>query len=978
MSATEDSITDLMADYLRNQGVNARTQISFKTPGTRDQPDLQVDNGGSFLGEAEWESSKWKGFGEARDYGQVPGVNGSFLIVYPEDLRSEGSKTEVPEDKVENIAENILTGYEYSCAFLRRDEPTDLRTLQLDQIPDWINNNIARKQPPEIDPDEVVSVLRQTARQLNKELQSAPEENLFRNVLGATPDDEDEERQAAKDTAGFLLVNQIAFYRVLSAHREFPDIDPDSLGVPEDLGEYFQLVLDYDYTPVYGFQIVDDLPQDSLPVLKDTIKSIYALSPERINHDILGKVFHELIPVSARRKVAAYYTKNQSAELLSGLSIDQSSDRIMDPACGSGTLLAASYMRKRELSEGFNEDIHRRFVEDDITGIDIMPFAAHLSCIHLALQAPIFETDEVNIGIEDSTKLEPGSSISPLSFVLPDSQQQRALEEFSDNRQPDLDEETVEGGSIAMDAAVGSEMELGKVDVVIMNPPFTRQESVASFSNDYKSRLRDRFSRRDSKGQIHGKMSYFAYFMFLADKFLDEGGRIATVLPATSLNKSTDSGVREMLLEEYDVEYLFAREDELNFSEDTGVREVMLIARKGQKEGSVATYVSLNGMGVTSSTVKSAVENLQGAEFGETVTVHENNKTATIWQMPTSQLDTHNLFSPFAVKNRELIQLWSEIQKSSSKLTKVEDLNPGLTRGGSSHPWTPGCLGGSESYLRSNDLWRVVDSTETNLEVKHRHIGEKITIPIDAVEPYLLRKQYREQVDISDLDEYTVVRDFNGLDRFLQLAEEDEIPDGWEKHVMNNSAHFAIPETAYLTAPGTSHPVLHSKTPRIFHRMWMYTNVDIQTAKLLTLWFDSSFGILQFLLSRLPGRGGWTKYRKYTQNRFKCIDPEKLESTDWDDAEECFESIHEVNAPSLVRQMAMNVTENDLTDDETTRLKDLFEGIEDVLGDGFEDRKMLDRFVLEILGIDDQRIDEILEKLYLDLARELIELRERE
>lgn len=467
MSATEDSISDLMADYLRNNGIKTRTQISITSPGTRDQPDFQINNGGTFIGEAKWEDKKWEGFGEARDYGQLPGINGSFLITYPDELRSEGSQARIGN----NVAESVLGGHTFSCAFLRRDEPTDMVQLRLEKIPEWIESNIKQQKQPEADPNEVVSVLRQTARRLNDELEAAPEENLFRNVLGATPEEDEEEKQAARETAGFLLVNQITFYRVLSAHKDFPEIDPEDLQSPADLAEYFELVLDYDYTPVFSFEIVNDLPQESLSTLRDAIKSIYALSPERITHDILGKVFHELIPVSARKKVAAYYTKNKAADVLANLAIDDADARVMDPACGSGTLLAASYIRKRELTHHFTETDHRRFVEKEITGIDVMPFAAHLSCIHLALQAPVFETDEVNIGIEDSTTLEPGRTISPLSFVLPEASEQRGLHEYEEGQKPDVSEEMIEGGSVAMDAVSGQEMELGSVDVVIMNPP---------------------------------------------------------------------------------------------------------------------------------------------------------------------------------------------------------------------------------------------------------------------------------------------------------------------------------------------------------------------------------------------------------------------------------------------------------------------------------------------------------------------------
>lgn len=96
MSATEDSITDLMSEYLRDNGIDARTQISISGPSTRSQPDLQISNGGTFVGESKWEDNKWKGFGEARDYSQLTGVEGAFLISYPNELKSEKCATRNP------------------------------------------------------------------------------------------------------------------------------------------------------------------------------------------------------------------------------------------------------------------------------------------------------------------------------------------------------------------------------------------------------------------------------------------------------------------------------------------------------------------------------------------------------------------------------------------------------------------------------------------------------------------------------------------------------------------------------------------------------------------------------------------------------------------------------------------------------------------------------------------------------------------
>ena len=969
MSATEDSITDLMAEYLRDNGIDARTQISISGPSTRSQPDLQISNGGTFVGESKWEDNKWKGFGEARDYSQLTGVEGAFLISYPNELKSEGAQSRLGE----NQTESILGSHKYEVAFLRRGEETDMDTLSLEEIPVWINSNIKQHKTPEADPEQVVDVLRQAAYTLNEELETAPEENLFRNVLGAEPDEE-EEQEAAREAAGFLLVNQITFYRVLSANKPYPDIDIDNLTSPSDLVDYFDRVLEDDYTPVYSFRIAEELPPNSLTILKDAIKSIYALSPERINHDVLGKVFHELIPVSARKKVAAYYTKSKPAEILAELAIDSSDETVLEPACGSGTLLAASYMRKRQLMDDFTEEDHRRFVEYDITGIDVMPFAAHLSCIHLALQAPVYETDEVNIGIEDSTTLNPGDTIDQLSFVLPESNRQRGLGDFDGSSAADTSDEQIEAGSIAMDAKAGRDMELKLVDTVIMNPPYSRQESIARFSDGYKSDLSNRFSRRDSKGQLHGKMSFCSYFMFLADKFLKSGGTLAAVLPASILTKASDYGVREMLLQEYNIKYLIARRDEINLSEDTDMREILLVAEKGRQESPVTNYVYLDSLDVDPAEIRTVNTRL-ASPSGDGMT-EDNGHNFTLRKFPQDTLTPNNLFSPLSIENHGLFNIWYDIT-SSDKITTIAEKELDFSRGGSSNPWQSGAIIDSSSFKQPSDHWVTTEVDENTVTAKHRKMEKTIDVPRHSTEHYFLRYAHKGLLDASNLQEFTIIEDgFEEFNDFIKWADGDEMPDGWKDHVKGTQSSLGLHYRINLTAPGTRHLAYYSSPKRVFHRMWCVDGLSDKEAKVSSIWFDSSFHLIQMLSSRLPGGGGWTSYQGYLVSEFKLIEPDKLDEEDEDALLSVFNEVSDVEFPALVEQIARNIDDDLLSDEEENALEKEYPTAYEYLGDGFAPRKRIDSEVLSAIGISENRQDDLLKRLYPLLINELVALKQ--
>lgn len=974
MSVTEDTITDLMAGYLRNNGVNAVTQVSNTASEQRNQPDLEVQNGGLFYGEAKWESNKWEGFGEARDYGkEIPGTEGTFLITYPDEIRNQGIQTSFQGD----LVESSLGEYEYSVAFLRRNQPTDMQKVSLTELPEWIKGNVKQESEPEADTDEVVDVLRQMARRLNNELETAPEENLFRNVLGASTDDEDE-RQAARETAGFLLINQVTFYRVLSYHiNKFEEIDADALDSPSDLSAYFERVLEKDYTPVYQFKIAEDLPESALVVVQDAIKSVNGLSPERVNHDVLGKVFHGLIPTEARKKVAAYYTKNQAADILTDIGISSSDTTVLDPACGSGTLLASSYLRKRELSSGeFEESDHQRFVEKDITGIDVMPFAAHLSCIHLALQAPVYETDEVNIGIADSTSLNPDDTINPLSFVLPEPEQQRDLEDYQDGDQPDVDGEELEGGSVALDAEMGREMKLTKKDLVIMNPPFSRQESIARFSPDYKDKLETRFGRREKL--LHGKMSYCSYFFFLADKFLKQGGRMAVVCPATVLNKKSDTGVRKMLVEEYDVEYIFAREDSLNYSEDTDLREVLIIAQKGQSENSSTAFVSHDGLDVEPKKIKETANNTDTGE-----TTYKDNYT--VQRIALENLNINNLFSPYSVTNPELFDTWETVASGLS-LTTLDSLDVGRIRGigsagyGAMHVHPEASLNDPDAYkFGDRDLYIFDNESNDSVVAKHRHTGETFKIPRDDVVPNLRRYTGRQKSDLSDIPEYAALNDdWSSGDRYMQLTDESTIPNKWSDRVKSRLGHIALVRRVNLTAVGTHHLAYYSDSKRLYpDMMWVLPDANKEEAKLLAAWFDSTFGWLQSLFDRIETGGGWVEWHGYIINKYSIPQLSILDG-DGNAREqliETFDSVKKVKAPSLARQLALNADEKFLGDKQAQRVEEAFDGFSEDIGEKFEPRRKLDRAFLSAADMENGQQEEFLNKFYSDMLVEIVSLK---
>ena len=537
-----------------------------------------------------------------------------------------------------------------------------------------IAHNVGIAQRGKILADAITQAVEQAARLFEQE-NATP---IIADTIG-TPSDN--EKESCK-TAALLIVNACIMHKRLEETGNLADVvrieNAKLTKKPsEALFQAWRSILKKDYAPV--FQDATALVRvlsDKLSVERAIGVLIQcaidnATTLNELGFDHAGPLYHKVLGTA--QSDGAYYTKNLSGYLLAGLAFDENftdwSDaekvnklRVIDPACGTGTLLmAALNIIKKRAAEAQNltddevQKLHKRLVETGIYGLDINKYSVQLAACNLTIGAPNTDYKRINLHTVNHGPVK--GKVGDRAADVRHGTLEKLLE-TQDSQIEILEPPPVYGVDVTK-----SEMKEVLLpttfDVAICNPPFTDTNKQSRRYNEVVMRamtkrlkfLKDELQKHEpAVASAIGRGSVRPFFTPLVTGFLPEAsGKVAKVVPATACTSENGRDERQYIAKNYHIEKVVTLHDprQPNFSENTSIHECLIIGARNENNSLQTRFIQIAKY---PSTVEAVDELIDAIQCGKASDLYSE----TVWS---------------AEKMRE--GDWSPVQWFNSSLTLV-------------------------------------------------------------------------------------------------------------------------------------------------------------------------------------------------------------------------------------------------------------------------------------------------------------------
>lgn len=379
-----------------------------------------------------------------------------------------------------------------------------------------------------------------------------------------------ENLERASKLSCYVLANKIVFYKAL--RRRFkrmkalkvPSSVSTGVELQQALDDYFDQAMraSSDYETVFKGDFGDTLPFMSDEAVNDwrsLSEQTDAFDFTQINYEVIGQIFEGLLSTTERHKFGQHYTRSEVVDLINAFCIRDAKATVLDPACGGGTFLVRAYQRKSELS---NHTLTHQGLINTLYGLDISAYPAHLTTVNLATRDLVEEANYPLVARQDFLTINPSEAV----FHVP-------LGTTGNGDQ-------------------GTWLELPKVDVVVGNPPYVRQEKINEYyGKNYKKLLQDGAGHDAPGVNLSGRSDILCYFFTHGGAFLKDRGYMGLLTSSNWLDTAYGFALQKYLLDNYEIIAIFESSCEPWFTGARVTTAATILRRQSEAEKRLANNV---------------------------------------------------------------------------------------------------------------------------------------------------------------------------------------------------------------------------------------------------------------------------------------------------------------------------------------------------------------------------------------------------
>ena len=716
--------------------------------------------------------------------------------------------------------------------------------------------------------------------------------------------DKEKDRAAALQIGCLVLFNALAFQDRLAAANEGVPTVKEALakGIPGLHDAWRSICDNIDYVPVFELaaEILDVLgtapDETQTPVIDPLVQAVND-TRKLEGHDLSGRLFHTLL--TDAKFTGAYYTSVPAATLLARLvfhgwpaNVDwrdyefPASINVADLACGTGTLLMAVATEAERLhtsTGGRNApELHKAMVEKALHGYDVQLSAVHFAATSLAMLNPDIQFDRMNLYVMPLGTEGPNISLGSLDFLGADEAAVQFALSAEDLAISPMDAERVSGGG-AQGAREGITAKLPNLDLVIMNPPFTRSVGgnllFGSLPPAERRKLQNELSRRlkpmaGLSRQASATAGLGGAFVAAASPKLRPGeGRMALVLPITVCTGPSWVQTRALIERDFTLDTVITSHDpqRWNFSDSTDLSEALVIATRRAEDDRTERHTTF----------------------------------VNLWRNPDGVLDAHRVAQVIAATTP------ARLEETGATLLEVDGLHIGEA------------LSIPESRLRSRK-WAGVQFSRADLTRSALRLlddskvwipGGQSTVGVPLCRLDALGKvgpDRRRLVDGFDRTDtptaYPIVEGHDTEERTslsyspnaylspLTKPRGGQKP-GYGNRLWQQAGRLLVAERLWLE---TTRVVAMWSAERVLSNVWWPTRCeDVLHEKALAVWLNCSLGLLTMLAQRTSTRGGWVAMKKADLEELPVLDVRQLSTSQLERLSRLFDEMAEAEFERL-------------------------------------------------------------------------------